>query len=50
MRKFLVTFTTPSSNGQYLKETVEGSDWSHAKAKMESRYAGIRISSYNYVQ
>jgi hypothetical protein len=48
--KWLVTFSTPASKGMNLKETVEGTDWFHAKALMESRYPGIRILNYTPVR
>lgn len=48
--KWLVTFTTPASKGKFLKETVESTDWFHAKALLESRYVGIKILNYTSVR
>jgi hypothetical protein len=48
--KWLVTFTTPASKGKFLKETVEATDWFHAKALLESRYVGIKILNYTSVR
>jgi len=49
-RKWLVTFITLTSRGMNLKETVEATDWFHAKALLESRYPGIRILNYTPVK
>ena len=49
-QKWLVTFTTPSSKGKFLKETVEATDWFYAKAAMESRYPGINILNYTPIR
>lgn len=46
MKEWLVTFTTPTSGGKFLRETVEGSDWFEAKLKLESKYSGIQIKNY----
>lgn len=50
IRKWLVTFQTPASKGLHLKETIEASDWFHAKAMLESRYPGIKILQYTPVR
>ena len=50
IQKWLVVFTTPSSKGKFLKETVEATDWFYAKAVMESRYPGINILNYTPIR
>ena len=49
MYKWKVTFTTPAANGKSLTEVVEASQWSYAKAMLESKYAGIKIRQYTPV-
>lgn len=50
LKKWLLTFTTPTSKGKFLKETVEATDWFYAKAAMESRYPGINILNYTPIR
>jgi hypothetical protein len=45
-KKWEVSFTTPESKGRILKETVEDTQWSGAKLKMESKYSGAKITNY----
>lgn len=44
--KWKVSFTTPESKGRILTETVEATQWSYAKAMLESKYIGIKITNY----
>jgi len=46
MYKWKVTFTTPTAKGRSLTEIIEASQWSYAKAMLESKYAGIKILQY----
>ena len=49
-KKWEVKFTTPQSKGLLLKEVIEDASWQYAKAKLESKYAGISIKSYSPVR
>lgn len=49
-RKWIVTFTTTASAGLFLKETVEATDWFHAKKMLESKYVGLKILSYSPIR
>ncbi len=49
-RKWIVTFTTTASAGLFLKETVEATDWSHAKNLMMSKYVGIKVLNYTLIR
>ena len=44
--KWLVTFTTPTSGGRFLKEVIESTDWFYAKAIIQSKYDGVKIVNY----
>jgi hypothetical protein len=46
MFKYQISFTTPTSGGRILKETIEATQWSHAKIMMESKYPGVKITHY----
>ena len=48
--KWKVTFTTPSAGGRSLTEIVEASQWSYAKAMLESKYSEIKILQYTPVK
>jgi hypothetical protein len=48
--KWKVTFTTPAAGGRSLTEIVEASQWSYAKAMLESKYSGIKILQYTPVK
>jgi hypothetical protein len=45
-KKWLVKFYTSASKGLLLTEVVEDVSWQYAKAKLQSKYAGIDIKSY----
>ncbi len=49
-RKWIVTFTSTASAGLFLKETVEATDWSHAKKLMESKYLGLKVLNYSLIR
>jgi hypothetical protein len=46
MYKWKVSFTTPRSGAMILKETIEATDWFHAKAMIESKYIDVKIVNY----
>lgn len=50
MYKWKVIFTTPTANGRSLTEVVEASQWSYAKALLESKYSGIKIKNYTPIK
>jgi len=50
MYKWVVTFMLPNSGAKMFKETAEASQWSYAKAMLEAKYQGIKITNYTPVK
>ena len=48
--KWLVTFCLPGQGSKMFKEIIEANQWSHAKALLEAKYAGIVIKNHTTIK